>query len=148
MPFKGLENAIFELVTNLKVTNEESSNIVLNESVIFDDFDNDHPRWIELITPYLVLAKSFEIHCWNEETEWINIALQYGELKNNDWKYGKVIEGHVTSEFIQMIIETSKSKDFDYYHKMTPLFNVFLDDIFQSCHYGIENYYAPIEKEK
>ena len=49
-----------------------------------------------MISGYLKQAKSFEIHCWNEETEWIELALEYGRVKEDDWKYGKIIIGDVT----------------------------------------------------
>ena len=48
-------------------------------------------------------AKTFEIHCWNEETEWIELALKYGTLQENVWDLGKVINGEITDEFIDMM---------------------------------------------
>ena len=86
-------------------------------------------------------AKSFEIHCWNEEAELLELALQYGNLKDHDWMYGKIVIGKVTPQFIDMLLGLKKPEDTEIYNKMTPFFNVFLDDIFQSCHYGTENYY-------
>ena len=35
-----------------------------------------------------------------------------------------------------MILEQPKPIDVEIYNKMTPFFNIFLDDVFQSCHYG------------
>ena len=49
-----------------------------------------------------------------------------------------MITGEVTSEFIDMLLGMEKPKDTEIYNKMTPFFNVFLDDSFQSCHYGTE----------
>ena len=77
---------------------------------------------------------------WNEETEWIHVALQYGELRQTNWVHGKVIAGSVTPEFTKMLLGLSKPTDTEIYNKMTPFFNVFLDDKFQSCHYGTEMY--------
>jgi len=76
----------------------------------------------------------------NDE-EWIELALQYGKLKDGDWKYGKIITGEVTPQFIDMLLGQHKPADTEAYNKMTPFFNVFLDDNFQSCHYGTEIYF-------
>ena len=80
----------------------------------------------------------FEIHCWSEEQEWIELALPYGRLKDDDWSYGHIIEGEVTDDFCQMVLSQPKPKDSELYNKMTPFFNLFLDDHFQSSHYGTE----------
>ena len=99
----------------------------------------DHPGY----NPFaLKNAKNFEIHCWNEETEWIGLGLKYGKLKEDDWTYGKIITGEVTAEFIEMILKQPKPTDIEAANKMTPFFNVFLDDTFQSSHWGTEIYYG------
>lgn len=95
-----------------------------------------------MITDALKTAKTFEIHCWNEETEEIALALQYGKLKDYDWAYGKVITGEVTPEFVEMLLSQPKPTDIEAANKMTPFFNVFLDDTFQSSHWGTEIYYG------
>ena len=103
------------------------------KEIYLDRTEKDNSKWLSLIESSIKTAKRFEIHCWNEETDWIEFALQYGTLKESTWKYGKIIEGEVTPEFISMIL--------DMYNKMTPFFNIFLDDTnFQSCHYGTEIY--------
>ena len=102
--------------------------------------ETDNSRWLSYITAALKDAKTFEIHCWNEETEWIELALRYGRLKDDDWQYGKIITGDITPEFVQMLLEQPKPTDTEIDNKMTPFFNVFLDDKFQSCHYGTELY--------
>ena len=91
-----------------------------------------------MIKKAIKTAKKFEIHCWNEEAEWIELALKFGTLKDSTWKYGKMITGEVTSEFADMLLSMEKPKDTEIYNKMTPFFNVFLDKNFQSCHYGTE----------
>lgn len=95
---------------------------------------------MELIKERLKSAKTFEIHCWNEEADEIALALQYGNFKDSDWKHGKIIAGEVTQDFIEMLLNYPKPTDTEIYNKMTPFFNVFLDDTLQSCHYGTENY--------
>ena len=107
----------------------------------FDRSEKDNSKWMELISDYLKRAKRFEIHCWKEEPEWIELALQYGEIKEDDWMHGKIVVGDVTPQFVEMLLNLPKPTDTELENKMTPFFNVFLDDNFQSCHYGTENYY-------
>ena len=141
MNLKDLEKTLSGLVLDLKTAPEHPADFVPFESMDFDRSEKDNSKWIELITDYLTTAKTFEIHCWNEEPKWIELALQYGKLKDDDWKYGKIITGKVTPQFIKMLLGQNKPSDTEIYNKMTPFFNVFLDDNFQSCHYGTENYY-------
>lgn len=140
MNLKDLEKTLSGLVMDLESAPENLADATHFESVDFDRAEKDNARWIELIAGYLKTAKTFEIHCWNEEQEWIEWALQYGKLKDDSWKCGKIITGEVTPEFAEMLLSLLKPTDIEIYNKMTPLFNVFLDDVFQSCHYGTENY--------
>jgi len=111
------------------------------KEIYLDRTEKDNSEWLALIETAIKTSKRFEIHCWNEETDWIEFALKYGTLKESTWRYGKVIEGDVTPEFVTMILEMPKPTDIEIYNKMTPFFNIFLDDIkFQSCHYGTEIY--------
>ena len=97
-------------------------------------------QWKDIIRSNLQAAKSFEIHCWTEEAEWIELALRYGGLKETDWAYGKVVSGEVTQEFIEMLLQQPKPVDTEIYNKMTPFFSIFLDNGFESSHYGTEVY--------
>ena len=149
MVLKDLEKAVSGLVANLKPAPEVPAGAdPFNKSMTFDRSEKDNSKWIKLISGYLATAKTFEIHCWNEETEWIGLALQYGKLKDDDWKYGKIIAGTVTPQFVQMLLNLPKPTDTEIENKMTPFFNVFLDDNFQSCHYGTETYYQEYPKQK
>lgn len=139
MVFEELKNALSEAIVDLKpapIPNEP----VEYEYVTLERNEKDNSKWLAYITAALDGAKTFEIHCWNEETEWIELALRYGKLKDDNWRYGKIITGDITSEFVQMLLSHSKPADTEIYNKMTPFFNVFLDDQFQSCHYGTELY--------
>ena len=137
---KKVDEKIFmhlaDIVMNLKPAQEPISDADPYESVNFDHMTKDNSAWMDLIAGYLKTAKTFEIHCWNEEQEWITLALQYG----------KIITGTVTTEFSKMILEQPKPGDVEIYNKMTPFFNIFLDDVFQSCHYGTENYYKLVKE--
>ena len=111
------------------------------KEIYLERTETDNSVWLSLIEVAIKTAKRYEIHCWNEETEWIEFALQYGTLKESTWRYGKIIEGEVTPEFVTMILDMPKPTDTEIYNKMTPFFNIFLDDTnFQSCHYGTEIY--------
>lgn len=137
---KELEKVLTEQIMNLQV-NEVSSCVTEMQGVYFDRTEKDNSKWLELMTEALKSAKSFEIHCWMEENEWIEVALKYGTLKESDWKYGKIIAGTVTPEFSNMILGMPKPQDIEICNKMTPFFSIFLDEYdFQSCHYGTEVY--------
>ena len=139
---KDIESTLTGLIADLKPVPAEPVESKLTESVYFDYSEKDNTHFLALLTDALKNAKTFEIHCWNEETEWIELALKYGKLKESDWSYGKVIIGEVTPEFIKMILSQPKPTDIEAANKMTPFFNIFLDDTFQSSHWGTEIYYG------
>ena len=139
MVFEDLKKALSGAIMDLKPA-PIPDEVIEFEEVTLDRSEVDNSKWLSHIMAALKDAKTFEIHCWNEETEWIELALQYGCLKDDDWQYGKIITGEVTPEFVQMLLGLPKPADTEIYNKMTPFFNVFLDDKFQSCHYGTELY--------
>ena len=137
---KELEKVLMEQITNMEV-NELPECIPEMQEVYLDRTEKDNSKWLKLITDALKTSKRFEIHCWNEEADWIEFILQYGTLKESDWRYGKIIEGDVTPEFVTMILDMPKPTDLEIYNKMTPFFSIFLNNYeFQSCHYGTEIY--------
>ena len=136
---KELQNVLSGLVMDLKPA-PIPENLIEYEYVTLDRDEKDNSKWLACITDALKEAKTFEIHCWNEETDRIKLALRYGRLKDDDWRYGKIINGEVTPEFVRMLLSQPKPTDTEIENKMTPFFNVFLDDKFQSCHYGTELY--------
>ena len=80
---------------------------------------------------------------WRREEQAIKeTALKYGKLKEDDWTYGKIITGEVTAAFTEMLLSQPKPTDIEAANKMTPFFNIFLDDTFQSSHWGTEIYYG------
>ena len=74
------------------------------KSLYFDAAEPDSQRWKMLVEKHAKRAQTFEIHCWKEEPEWIDLALQYGIPKETDWPYGTVISGPVTPEFLHMLL--------------------------------------------
>ena len=139
MVFEDLKKALSGAIMDLKSA-PIPDEVIEFEEVTLDHSEVDNSKWLSYITTALDGAKTFEIHCWNEETEWIELALQYGNLKEDDWQYGKIVSGDVTPAFAQMLLGQPKPSDTEIYNKMTPFFNVFLDGKFQSCHYGTELY--------
>ena len=91
-------------------------------------------EWREFALKYLNSAEKFEIHCWNEEKAEQNLVLKYGTIKPYDWRYGVVIEGEVTEDFIDLLMKTRADEG-----KMTPFFSIFLDNGISFEHYGREN---------
>ena len=108
------------------------------EQMEFDYTQPINDEWKKIMEKHLRTAKTFEIHCWNEETTWIEYALKYGTLKIDDWQYGKIIVGLVSTDFVNMVLQLPKPKDTEIYNKMTPFFSIFLDNGFSSEHYGTE----------
>lgn len=137
----NLKEALTEQILNLKPAPELPADAVPFQELYLDGTEPDNTRWRALLGAYLAKAKTFEIHCWNEEAQWIALALKHGVLKEDDWQYGKIITGAVTLEFREMLLNLPKPADRELCNKMTPFFQIFLDEAFQSCHYGTENYY-------
>ena len=102
--------------------------------------DPDDSRWKRLLAGALRDARRFELHCWNEEADCLALALKYGGLQASDWQFGKIVAGPVTPEFSAMLLALPKPEDTGLDNRMTPFFNVFLDDCFHSSHYGTEVY--------
>ena len=108
------------------------------EYIEFDVTERNNLRWKEMMYKKLKTAKTFEIHCWNMELEEMKMALQFGDLKESCWKYGKIIQGNVTPELTNYVLNIPKPADTEIYNKMTPFFTIALDNRFWSEHYGTE----------
>ena len=135
-----IESELTKALFSLTPSPYEPSADIEKELITFDREETGNGKWKALLTEHLKTAKTFEIHCWNEETKWIELALQYGNLKESDWQHGKIIAGSVTPEFTSMLLDLPKPTDTEIYNKMTPFFNVFFDNGFSSSHYGTEVY--------
>ena len=106
------------------------------------DFDNTkktNDEWKRITEEQLRTATYFEIHCWNDETDYIQLALKYGEIKPDSWQHGTIICGEVTQSFCEMLLGMPKpDPSGDGYNKMTPFFTIHLDNGYWSEHYGTE----------
>lgn len=103
-----------------------------------DVYSASNEEWKKIMSSKLSHASHFEIHCWNEEQNEIEMALQYGRKKAAKWDYGEVIAGTVTKDFTDYLLSLPKPVDTEIYNKMTPFFSIFLDNGFSSEHYGTE----------
>ncbi len=140
---KDLEKALMEGIAALKPVPAEAVDAVIEsmrDMITFERDEKDDTRWKALLKQYLPTADTFEIHCWSDEGRWIKLALQYGEVKDTGWQHGTVVAGKVTDAFRAMLLGQPKPKDIEIYNKMTPFFNVFLNNGFSSSHYGTEVY--------
>ena len=135
------EDTLKDLIGGMAVNPAAPTETVERQAVYLDRSETTDSRWKALVAERLKTAKTFEIHCWNEEPEWIALALKYGAQKEDDWQYGKIITGAVTPELCEKLLGIPKPVDRTICNKMTPFFQIFLDGDFQSCHYGTENYY-------
>lgn len=140
MNLQELERVLEEQLASMKPGSEIPSDSEEGVLLTFDGTEADAAAWKTSLAAYLETAHSFEIHCWTEETDWIEFALQYGTRKESDWQYGTIITGPVTPAFAEMLLTMPKPENTDCFRKLTPFFNVFLDDTFQSSHYGTELY--------
>lgn len=138
MEQKNIENALEGLVGELKAAPFTPEKAAEHWSVELGGTEETNNKWRTYMTAALKTAKAFEIHCWTEETECIDLALRYGKQKDTDWRYGKIIAGDVTPEFCAFLLGLPKPTDTELYNKMTPFFTISLDNGFWSEHYGTE----------
>ena len=136
---KSLHNTISSLIPSMEAVPCEPSGTDEFYSVFFDNTEKDNTKWKKLISDNISTAKTFEIHCWEDEADAISLALNYGSLKQTNWKHGSVIASTITENFISMLLSLPKQSDTDIYNKMTPFFSIFFDNGFSSSHYGTEN---------
>lgn len=135
---QDLVEVLTESIQGLKPAPFTPENTAEHWSLEFDRTEKGNSKWIAYMSDALKTARTFEIHCWNEEAECIDLALQYGKQKDTDWRYGKIIAGKVTPDFTAFLLGLPKPTDTEVYNKMTPFFTIALDNGFWSAHYGTE----------
>lgn len=138
MEHKDLKRALSERIGELAPSPFSQENADEHWLVELDGTEESNSKWLAYMSEALKTAQTFEIHCWNEETGCIDLALRYGKQKNSDWRYGKIIAGDVTPEFIEFLFGLPKPADTEVCNKMTPFFTIELDNGFWSSHYGTE----------
>lgn len=137
--FKELETKLAGMMDELEPVPYDAAAVEC-EIITFDGTEQDNTRWKGLLEKHMETAKTFEIQCWAEEQEEIALALQFGTIKPDKWKYGTIITGSITEEFKHWLLHLPKPADRESgYNKMTPFFSIMLDNGFSSEHYGTEN---------
>ena len=139
--FNNLSQTMENMLDSLEPVPYQPTEVSEYKTITFDGTEKCNTRWKALLSQHIHTAKTVEIHCWNEETEEIALALQYGTIKPSNWKYGTIIEGPVTPEFTHIILNMPKpSNPTNGYNMMTPFFGIIFDNGFSSEHYGTENH--------
>ena len=96
--------------------------------------------WKELFLHYASKGESFEIRCWDEELESIDLISKFGTVQKSQTTKEIIITGYITNQFIDLIIKEEMPKDQNIYNKMTQFFTISIDKSFESAHYGTEIY--------
>lgn len=102
--------------------------------------------WKDLFIHYASMGETFEIRCWDEEIESINLISKFGTVEKSKTTKEIIITGYITNEFIDLIVKEEMPKDQNIYNKMTQFFTINIDKSFSSAHYGTEIYIDEDEK--
>ena len=102
--------------------------------------------WKNLFIHYASKGESFEIRCWDEEIESIDLIKKYGTVQKSQTTKEIIVTGYITNELIDLIVKEDMPKDQSIYNKMTQFFTINIDKAFSSCHYGTEIYIDEDEK--
>ena len=82
--------------------------------------------WKELAGLYLgeTAGQEFSIHCWKDEEDCIQKALDYGAVQPSNWAYGTQVAGGVTAEFGDFLLSSAQyqKQGPDFGEQMTPFF--------------------------
>lgn len=96
--------------------------------------------WKDLFIHYASMGETFEIRCWDEEIESINLISKFGTVEKSKTTKEVIITGYITNEFIDLIVKEEMPKEQNIYNKMTQFFTINIDKSFSSAHYGTEIY--------
>lgn len=102
------------------------------------DAEGNLARWRDTTARFACTARTFEIHCWEDEGEALALALRCGEVRPCSWPGGVVVSGEVTPGFVRFLLALPRPAGDDPCRKMTPFFSIFFDNGYSSEHYGTE----------
>ena len=96
--------------------------------------------WKDLFIHYANKGKTFEIRCWDEEIESIELISKFGTVEKSKTTKEIIITGDITNEFIDLIVKEKMPVDQNIYNKMSQFFSINIDKSYTSAHYGTEIY--------
>lgn len=134
----GVKEALEAVIPDLMPIPCDAQDSGEYEYITFDGFPRDNLCWKELIKKQLPAARTFELHCWEDEKDAIALGLKFGSIKPSGWKGGVIIAGDVTEEFCRMLLALPLPRNIGF-ARLNPFFSVVLDNGFSSEHYGTEN---------
>ena len=107
------------------------------EEVKFAYWEEDAVEtWREILKPELENSSRFEIRLWNDDTELTQLLLQFGNLMEENWEYGVIVEGNVDEDFIDFLC-SFEPEEREGQIIITPFYSIVLDH-FVSEQYGRE----------
>jgi len=112
--------------------------IILGVMITIDNSVGSNQWWKDLCSLFARPGEYFEIHCWLDESEALQIARQYGSVACYGMPDLKVIHGTLTDRFISFLMNEDKPQDCDCYNKMIPFFTIRIGECFSSEKYGTE----------
>lgn len=95
----------------------------------------DYQLWKDIFKIFADPGEYFEIHCWKNENDEIQMASQFGEIACFDIPSIKIIHGTVNERFISFILNEEMSCETKFYNKIVPFYTVHIGN-----HFSIEDY--------
>ena len=79
---------------------------------------DNNKLWKNLFIHYASKGESFEIRCWDEEIESIELISKFGTAQKSKTTKEIIITGDITNEFIDLIVKEKMSVDQNIYNKV------------------------------
>lgn len=92
--------------------------------------------WKDIFKIFANPGEYFEIHCWKNENDEIQMASQFGEIACFDIPSIKIIHGTVNERFIAFILNEDILCEKKFYNKIVPFYTVHIGDHFSFKDYG------------
>ena len=98
----------------------------------------DNHWWKKLFRMHAAVGEYFEIHCWNDEKDALQVAETFGKAACYTIPDLKIVHGHLTERLITYMEHCMKPIECECYNKMVPFFTIRIGDHFSSEKYGTE----------
>ena len=96
----------------------------------------DYQLWKDIFKIFADPGEYFEIHCWKNENDEIQMASQFGEIACFDIPSITIIYGTVNERFIAFILNEEMPYEKKFYNKIVPFYTVHIGDHFSFEDYG------------